>query len=467
MDKDNSVRLLSNHHFNSTKGLPRRSEGVTLTESTLGKFTGLVRTGQDGAKATAKYYSKAGSEERKLVKASFYTGITGGILWYVLIYYWEFQSFTSQEIGLMGSIGFAVGSIGYLVGGYLADKLGRRQVTLIGLASTAIGLLLFLFEKNLAIYSVAYAFTSLGGALAWPSMTTLLAAKTSPSNMKFLYGIQGFVNQIGLTIATFLGIFGPSFLDVQADVELSSGYLMVFGAAAVCAFVPLLYVSRVTETERKPERLRLHFDRRMRKMLLVYSFQNALIGAGAALVIPWLPIVFKHGLGATDSWVAFIITLSNIVIAVGWFIIPHFANLRGSVALIVACQIASVVFLVLIPYSPILLVVALFYTIRSFLMLVPSPVLSAYIMNIVDERIRASFLSLSQLAWELAFSGAYFVAGYLWSNDYSKVEPFYYAGALYVVASLIFYFYFRNIKEATDATPSVKVIDQKSGAGAS
>ena len=467
MDKDNSVHLLSNHQFNSAKCIPRQDEGIILTESTLRKVTGLVRTGQDGARATAKYYSKAGKEERKLVTASFYTGITGGILWYVLIYYWEFQSFTSQEIGLMGSIGFAVGSIGYLVGGYLADKLGRRRVTLLGLASTAIGLLLFLFEKNLAIYSVAYAFTSLGGSLAWPSMTTLLAAKTSPSNMKFLYGVQGFVNQIGLTIATFLGIFGPSFLDAQEVVELSSGYLLVFGVTAICAFVPLLYVARVTETERKPERLSIHFDKRMRKILLVYSFQNALIGAGAALVIPWLPIVFKQGLGATDNWVAFIITLSNIVIAVGWFIIPHFANLRGSVALITVCQIASVVFLVLIPHSPILLAVALLYTLRSFLMLVPSPVLSAYVMNIVDERIRASFLSLSQLAWELAFSGSYFVAGYLWANDYSKVEPFYYAGALYVVASLIFYFYFRNVKEATDTVSSSKANEKKTGAGAS
>jgi MFS family permease len=367
----------------------------------------------------------------------------------------------------MGSIGFAVGSVGYLVGGYLADKLGRKRVVLIGLASTAIGLILFLSDKNLAIYSVAYGFTSLGGSLAWPSMTTLLATKASPSNMKFLYGVQGFVNQIGLTIATFLGIFGPSFLDAEAGIELSTGYLWVFGATAACALVPMLYVARVTEIKRQPERLSLHFDKRMRKILLVYSFQNALIGAGAAFVIPWLPIVFKQGLGATDSWVAFIITVSNIVIAVGWFIIPHFANLRGSVALIAVCQIISVVPMVLIPYSPVLLAVAFLYTVRSLLMLVPSPVLNAYIMNIVDERIRASFLSLSQLAWELAFSASYFVAGYLWANDYSKVEPFYIAGAFYVAASLIFYFYFRNVKEATDAAPHPGTEQHKAGAGAS
>jgi predicted MFS family arabinose efflux permease len=175
--------------------------------------------------------------------------------------------------------------------------------------------------------------------------------------------------------------------------------------------------------------------------------QNALIGAGAGLVIPWFPVIFKEGLGASDSWVAGIITLSNAVIAIGWFIVPKFADFKGSVTLIAVCQIASCVPMILIPYSPVLWVVALLYTTRSFLMLVPSPVLNAYMMNICKEKIRASFLSLSQLAWQSAFAGSYAVAGYLWANDYSKVGPFYFAVAFYIAASLTFFAYFKGVKE--------------------
>ena len=426
----------------------RATEDAVVSEKSAGVLTGLARAGQDGARATARYYAGAGKEEKRLVKASFFTGITSGVLWYVLIYYWAALEFTSEQIGIMGGVGSAVAITTYLFGGYLADRLGRKKLFLVGLVCTAAGLIIFLSPKDLVVYTIAFGLTSLGGSLQWPALTSLLAAKASPSDMKYLYGMQMFVNQIGLTIATFLGIFGPQHLKDLLDSTLAQGYTVVFIGTAICAFVPIIYVLRVTESERSTEKLRVHFDKRMQKILFMYCFQNALIGFGAALVIPWLPVIFNKAMGASDSWVSMILTVSNIVIAAGWFVVPWFARFRGSVALITVCQIASVVPMILIPYSPTLIIVALLYTSRSFLMLVPSPVLNAYVMNIVSEKIRASFLSMTQLAWQIAYAGAYVIAGYLWANDYSKVEPFFYAGALYVVASLIFYAYFRHVREA-------------------
>jgi MFS family permease len=411
----------------------------------------FARTSQDGARATAKYYTGSGKEERWLVKASFFTGITSGVLWYVLYYYWAALEFSSQEIGLMGGLGSAVGIITYIFGGYLADAFGRKRLLFVGLVGEALGCLLFVTEKNLAVYTLGYSVTSLGGSLIWPSLMALMATKTTAVNMKFFYGVQGFVNQIGLTIATFLGIFGPYILERDFDIARSRGFEYVFLIAAVLAVVPILYILRIRETERRPEKLTVHFDQRMRSRLYMYCFQNALIGAGAGFVIPWLPIIFNKGMGASDSWVAGIITLSNVVIAVGWFIVPIFAGYRGSVALITVCQLASCIPLLLLPYSSsILIVVALLYTVRSFLMLVPTPVLNAYVMNIVSEQIRASFLAISQLTWQIAFSATYFIAGFLWASDYTKVLPFYIAAGFYIVASLVFFAYFKNIKESQD-----------------
>jgi MFS family permease len=411
----------------------------------------FARTSQDGARATAKYYSRSGKEERWLVKASFFTGVTSGILWYVLFYYWAALGFSSQNIGLMGGLGSAVGVVTYIFGGYLADAFGRKKLFLVGLVAEALGCLLFVTEKNLAVFTLGFSLTNLGGSLIWPSLMAIMATKTTAVNMKYFYGVQGFVNQIGLTIATFLGIFGPPFLEKDFGIALSQGFGYVFLITAVSAFIPIVYVMRVKETERKPEKLMVHFDQRMRSRLYMYCLQNALIGAGAGFVIPWLPIIFNKGMGASDSWVAGIITLSNVGIAVGWFIVPIFAGYRGSVALITVCQLVSCIPLLLLPYSSsILIVVALLYTVRSFLMLVPTPVLNAYVMNIVSEQIRASFLAISQLAWQLAFSATYFIAGFLWASDYTKVLPFYIAVGFYMIASLIFFAYFKNIKESQD-----------------
>jgi len=400
-------------------------------------LSGITRAGQEGARATARFYSKAGKDERRLVKASFYAGATGGILWYVLIYYWGALGFTSEEIGYMGGTGSAVAVIAYLVGGYLADMLGRKRLLLIGMVCTAAGLTLFLSERNLAVFTVAYSLTNLGGSLTWPSLMALMATKAAQSDMKFFYGVQSFVNQIGLTIATFLGIFGPPFLENSFDLDLTTGFMYVFAATALCAFVPIIYVLRVSERKEPSGSLLVRMDRTTAKHLLVYCIQNAMIGAGAALVIPWFPLIFKDGMGASDAWVAIIITLSNAVLAIGWFVVPKFAELRGS----------SVAFMLAIPYSPLLIGVAFLYTMRSFLMLLPQPVLNAYLMSIASERIRASFFAISQVAWQLAFASSYAIAGQLWSNDYSQVLPFYIGGALYVAATLIFYIYFRNVGE--------------------
>lgn len=417
-------------------------------------LSGITRAGQEGARATALFYSRTGKDERRLVKASFYAGATGGVLWYVLIYYWGALGFSSEEIGYMGGTGSAVAVIAYLVGGYLADMLGRKNLLLVGLLSTAAGLTLFLSERDLAVFTLAYSLTSLGGSFAWPSLMALMATKAAQSEMKFFYGVQGFVNQIGLTIATFLGIFGPPFLDDFYGVDLTTGFMYVFIATALCAFVPIIYVLRVSEQREPSGSLLVRMDRTTAKHLLVYCAQNAMIGAGAALVIPWFPLIFKEGMGASDNWVAMILTLSNAVIAIGWFVVPKFAELRGSVSLIAVCQVASVAFMLAIPYSPLLIGVALLYTMRSFLMLVPQPVLNAYLMSIASERIRASFLGISQVAWQLAFASSYAIAGQLWSNDYSKVFPFYIGGGLYLAATLIFYLYFRNVGEGRSGTTS-------------
>ena len=342
----------------------------------------------------------------------------------------------------------------YLVGGYLADKLGRKLVFLIGLVATAIGLLIFVGERDFFLFTIAYTLTNIGGSLQWPCLTALMADKTSPQEMKYFFSVQGFINQVGSTLATFFGIFMPALLMDDYGIDLLSGYGYVFLVTVVCSFVPIVYVLKVTEKKTTTEKLIVHFDRRAQKMLFVYAFQNGLFGVGAAFVIPWFPLIFERGMDASLYDVSLMITFSGAVIAIGWLIIPKFAELRGSVVLITASQIASVVPFVLIPYTDSLAIAAILYAARNFLMLVPIPILNAYLVNVVSQRIRASFLSLSQLAWMIGFAPTVAVAGHLWNDDYSRAEPFFYASALYIIASLIFWAYFRHIADPGDKNTS-------------
>ena len=416
-----------------------------------GTVKGLAQAGQASAGETFKYYSASTKDEHRIINAAFFMGILGGVTWYVIALYWDALGFSSEEIGLIGGIGSAVGVVSLLFSGFLADIFGRKKVLIMGLVSNAAGAALFLYEPNLLIFIVAEGLISLGSSLVQPSIIALMASKAAPSRLKFFYGLQGFSNQIAITIASATGIFFPGFMLANVGLELTTGYWLVVLAAALSCVVPIFYILRVSEVKKQGERLRFRFDRTFQKRLFVYSFQNALIGVGAGFVIPWLPLVFQEGMGASSVQLTLMVTASNIAVAVGWFVIPKFAESRGSVALITAFQIASVAFLLAIPYSAFsLLLVALLFTARGLFMLIPMPVLNAYMMNIVSEEVRASFWAISTLTWTIGFSAAYAVSGYVWANDYSRVEPFYFTSATYIAGSLVFYLYFRNVKEAGD-----------------
>jgi len=413
--------------------------------------TGLAHAGRSGADESFRYYSASSKDERRIINSSFFMGVLSGVSWYVIALYWDALGFTSEEIGLIGGIGSAVGVVSLLVSGFLADIFGRKKLLLLGLAGNAMGAALFLSAPNLVVFIIAESLVSLGWSLTQPSVMALMASKASPTKLKFFFGMQGFSNQIAITLASATGIFFPGFLRDHYDIELTSGYWLVVLVAVISTTVSMLYIFRVSETKKTGERLMLRFDKTVRARLFMYSVQNALIGIGAGFVIPWLPLVFQEGMGASSLELTAMVTAANVAIAISWFIIPKFAEARGSVLLIASCQIASVAFLLAIPYSAFsLLLVGVLFTGRSVLMLVPTPVLNAYVMNIVTEEIRASFYAISQLAWTIAYSAAFAVSGYVWANDYSKPEPFIYCSVMYIAASLLFYFYFRGIAEPKD-----------------
>ena len=138
----------------------------------------VARTGQDSARATSEYYARAGKDERRLVNASFFMGVSGGILWYVLALYSASLGFSSEEIGLMYGAGTSAGIVTLLFSGFIADKLGRKKLLLTGLALNSVALALFLYEKNIAVYAGAYGLARMASSLTFPSPTALMAAHT-------------------------------------------------------------------------------------------------------------------------------------------------------------------------------------------------------------------------------------------------------------------------------------------------
>jgi MFS family permease len=418
-----------------------------LSSRLTGGLRGFARQGKNSARETVKYYSKSGRDERRFIHASFFVGVSGAVLWYILVLYWVALGFTSQEIGWMFAIGSATSGITLVFSGYLADKFGRKGLALLGLIGTTAGMAMYIADKNFILFAGINALISFSGSLTWPSMMALFAGKAEPSRLKYLFGLQSFTNQIGQTIGTFAGIAAPGLLPIFLDITEVDSFRLVFLVGALLSALPILYVLKVSEPPRVRERLLLEFDKPTMRKLYAWCAQSAFIGLGAALVMPWISVVFTDGMGATLWEVNLMLLLTSLVLSAGFFIVPFFAEARNPVKIIAVFQMTSILFLVAIPFSGGLAIAAVMYAMRSFFMLVPTPLVNGYAMNIVNERIRASFIALGQLAWTIAFMCSEVFSGYLWNDDYTKPEPFIYCGILYVIGTLLFYFYFRNVKE--------------------
>ncbi len=429
----------------------------TIIARAIGNF---ARAGSEGAKETLGYYSKSGRDERRLVGASFFMGAVAAAYWYILILYLDALEFGSVDIGLILGIGSIVGIVSLLFAGVLADRFGRKRLLIIGLAGDVIGLALFLSEKNFAVFVVASSVANFSASIISPSLMALLAGKTTTSRVKYLFGLQSFSNQMGMTVAALVGMFLPG----QINVDPSTAYWYVICASVVLGIAPVI-LTAFTKDERDEgsdsitfRGILRSFDSRVKKIFVMYSLQNIFIGLGAGILVPWFPLIFKEGMAATDTELAIIFALSNLAVALGWFVVPKFAEFRGSVMLITVCQLAAIGVMMAIPYAPILALATVFYVFRNLLMLVPIPVLNAYLMNIIPENIRATFFALATISWTVPFAIAESLSGYLWSDDYTRVLPFIICCALYTVATLIFYLYFRNISEPVDAPLSVRAV---------
>ena len=120
----------------------------------------------------------------------------------VLVIYQRTRSFTPAEIGFgNGTLTGAV-AIGALVGGWLADRLGRRPIFIATMALILLGTLGMIFADTLPLVLIATALAGLGIGADLPVATSTIAeaAPSSASRGRFV-GLTGLFWLVGALIA--------------------------------------------------------------------------------------------------------------------------------------------------------------------------------------------------------------------------------------------------------------------------
>jgi MFS family permease len=319
----------------------------------------------------------------------------------------------------------------------LSDRIGRRLVLVFGTGASAVGILGLLVTGS---SPVVIAWAALIGAASQaffvvqsPFMTEHSHAEHRSELFSLQFAISSGVNVVAAlvggaiaTLAARLGGFASG--DPAAYRVLL--VLMLAAALGATAVLLALHDDRPRSRQRdwrtlegRPgspwsgEPLAARPDLRRRRPAVGIGLPHIsnpdtfvrlilpgfLISLGAGQVIPFLNLFVQGKFGLDLASLNAVFALTSLGTTLAILFQPALARRMGKIGSVVLVQAASIPFLAVLGFSPILWTVIGAMAIRNSLMNAGNPIFNAFAMERLQPRERATYAAAASLAWSLGW----------------------------------------------------------------
>jgi MFS family permease len=147
-------------------------------------------------------------------------------------------------VGIIGSASYATLALVQIPGGYLADKHGRRQLTVVMTFAISITYFLFAVSPNWQIFMIASILQNLF-LVYQPALQALVADSTPPERRGLGYSIINFLHYISVPSPIIAGILAVQFGLIQG---MRIAYLVVTVAFIVVAILRTRFKETLKKT---------------------------------------------------------------------------------------------------------------------------------------------------------------------------------------------------------------------------
>jgi predicted MFS family arabinose efflux permease len=155
-------------------------------------------------------------------------------------------------------------------------------------------------------------------------------------------------------------------------------------------------------------------------------------------------VFFRDKFAITDQTLGVLFSLSSLLTGFGTFIGPRLAEGKGGkIRAVVYTQGISLVFLLMLGFSPILRLTILAFLIRGTLMNMAVPLYGAFAMEQVGESEQATVNSVKELAWSVGWAVGPYISGVI-QESFGFTPLFIWTGVLYSLAILLTWLFFRE-----------------------
>ena len=347
------------------------------------------------------------------------------------------------DVGKIFAIGAVIKIVPILLGGYLADRMGRKRIVYSMSYLLASVALINAFAPDYRFLLVAAVLEALFVGFREPSFSSIIGDSTDPGNRATGYAL--------LMISPILfGVFSPSIIGVLMErygVKLAMrwGFVVWFATGLFSAFLRHRYLTETltvdAETAPRKNSLReLVADFRatltnLRRPLLTFLAIDFVFTFALGLGEPYFVTYATDGAGLTTSQWGLTMSLSLLVHCVTMLIVASPSN-RNRMKFVLASMLTwpLTYFLFANTHSfPQVLAVRIGVSIAAA---VGQPAWEALFPDYCPKEHRGRFFALLEIAWSFFYGGGNFVGGVLYQNQGIRTS-FLVAAALMAVASVI------------------------------
>jgi MFS family permease len=380
------------------------------------------------------------------------------------------RGFSRDFLGLVNSMPSIAALLFGIPMGLLSDRIGRKPAMLLGATLTIVCMGLQVTVTNPHLILAAAFCAGIGNSLYFLSQAPFLMKVSNGENRTLLFSLNfGLVTLSGAIGSIFAGQLPSFFGDLLNVPARSAGAYQAVLLASVClsllAIIPLLLIhepkGKTGAGSGDKGKVGL-WKVLSRPITLKLAFPNLLIGFGAAILVPYMNLFFSERFAVTDQTLGIFFSISALLTGVGSIIGPRLAGGLGSkVRAIVYTQAASLAFLILMGFSPLLGLAVLGFLARGTLMNMAVPLFDAFSMEQIQEREQGTVNSVRNLSWQVGWAVGPYISGVI-QEAYGFTPIFATTAVLYGLAIVLTWIFFRDSENQHQEVHADQEIDASS-----
>jgi len=326
------------------------------------------------------------------------------------------ETATMEALGITLSLGSAAATIGYFVGGFTADQMGRKRVVILSFAVLALGCGLFVVAPNLSWLYLANFIEFFAAGFSSPAISVLVASCSEQCFRGMAFGV---FNLSWITA----GVAGPLLAGVIGQyVNLYMPFILALLVSVVGLFVAYLLKEKNTDEETKTSQDGGEVEKKesstysnLKRIILIFSVTNILNGLLNGFINPVMNGMLLFKLAAAPAEYGLVLSLSSSLVT-GLVQIPggKLTDKFGRKPLVLF-SFLGVPLAFLLGLSTSLLEFSLIMSGISAVGNISSPAISAWLMDLLPEQRRASVSGITQALNGVGLTVGPNVGSYVWN----------------------------------------------------